>query len=115
VVTNLMLTALDALRAGGRLTLGVHREHVERPAEPGSAPGGYVCLTVQAQGEDPDSETHELGFPGALASTLAGARAGLGLSACHWVVREHGGWIEADRQPGEGSTLAVFLPVESDK
>ena len=35
---------------------------------------------------------------------------GLGLAMCRHIAVAHGGWIEAQSVPGEGSTFKVFLP-----
>jgi len=39
---------------------------------------------------------------------------GLGLAMCRHVATAHGGWIEAESVPGEGSTFTVFLPAAAD-
>ncbi len=36
---------------------------------------------------------------------------GLGLSIAYWIVRAHGGRIEVDSHPGEGTTFCVWLPL----
>ena len=43
-----------------------------------------------------------------------GQGTGLGLSISHGIVSEHGGWMTVVSRLGEGTTFAVFLPVEVD-
>jgi len=40
---------------------------------------------------------------------------GLGLSACHSIVTEHGGKIYAKSKPGEGATFVIELPLTAKK
>jgi signal transduction histidine kinase len=39
-----------------------------------------------------------------------GEGTGLGLSISHSIVHEHGGWIQVESKPGEGSCFSVYLP-----
>ena len=40
---------------------------------------------------------------------------GLGLSACHGIVTEHGGRIYAKSKPGQGVTFFVELPLITEE
>jgi polar amino acid transport system substrate-binding protein len=39
---------------------------------------------------------------------------GLGLSISHTIVKDHGGRMEFESQPGQGTTATVYLPVKGD-
>jgi signal transduction histidine kinase len=40
-----------------------------------------------------------------------GQGTGLGLSICYSIIKEHGGRIYAESEPGKGATLVVELPI----
>ena len=45
-------------------------------------------------------------------SSRNGNHSGLGLSMVSWIIHAHGGWIQAESVPGEGSTFTFGLPLE---
>jgi signal transduction histidine kinase len=41
-----------------------------------------------------------------------GQGTGLGLSIAAGIVQDHGGWITVHSQPGQGTCMAIYVPME---
>lgn len=96
---NLLLNAIQAMPDGGTLTL-----------KTAHAPGSHlVTATVADTGCGIRPEDRERVF-NVFYSTKPGGT-GLGLPLVHRIIDEHGGFIEFDSAPGEGTTFVVSLPV----
>ena len=102
VLTNLILNAMDAMPAGGRLTIATR--HV---------PGREVLVTVADTGVGmPETIRQRIFEP--FYSTKGDAGSGLGLSMAYSIVRRHGGQIHVDSEPGTGTTFTLTFPVFAD-
>jgi len=114
VLTNLMMNAVHAMPNGGLITLHVEREHVADPKDRHASEGDFVKLTVQDEGVGiPEDRLDEI-FTAFFTTKKEGAGTGLGLSVCHGIVREHGGWIEVQSEVGEGTQFTVYLPEREE-
>jgi signal transduction histidine kinase len=112
VFLNLILNAVQAMPAGGQITLrtAVHNGSGAGGAET-SAPGPMVEVAVTDTGSGiPPNILKDL-FTPFLTTKRRGT--GLGLSVSRRIVEDHGGWITAESPAGQGATFRVFLPVES--
>jgi len=99
VVTNLILNAIDAMPAGGTLTI---RTHVER--------GDVVVLTVSDTGTGmPEAVRKRVFDP--FFTTKGEAGMGLGLSVSYSIVKRHNGEMRVDSLLGRGTTFTIVLPV----
>ena len=111
-ISHLVLNALDAMPAGGRLTVSTEKISLA-PAQtqPAARQGEFVCLTVRDTRCGIPSENLPRIFEPFFTTKDAGDRCGLGLAAVHGIVKQHQGWTEARSQLGLGTTIKIFLPA----
>jgi len=109
VVINLVVNARDAMPAGGRLILETANVELgEEEALPDLPTGRYVRLTVSDTGEGIPEEVREHLFEPFFTTKDRGM--GLGLATAYGIVRQFGGHIRVDSEPGRGSIFSVYLP-----
>ena len=113
VLMNLVVNARDAMPSGGRLTLRSSRTRLDADAAaqfPGMAPGDYVVLEVTDSGVGMSEEIRQKLFEPFFTTKPEGTGTGLGLSTVYGIVRQAGGWIQVESQPGMGATFRIGLP-----
>ena len=112
VVVNLAVNARDAMPGGGRLTITT-RNVVLDPAEAGRlevAPGEFVRLTVADTGTGIAPEHAGRIFEPFFTTKPQGQGTGLGLAVCYGIVKQAGGELTVQTEPGHGSAFIAFLP-----
>jgi two-component system NtrC family sensor kinase len=112
VLTNLLVNGIQAMPDGGQLSVGARELHVGEPPERRARPGRYVEIAVVDQGVGIAPERLERVFNPFFTTKGPGEGTGLGLSVCHGIMREHGGWIDVESRVGEGSTFRVYVPSD---
>lgn len=113
ILANLALNARDAMPDGGKLTLETanfesHRSFLRRSPE--VAPGSYVMLAVTDDGVGMAEQVKAHIFEPFFTTKRPGMRAGLGLSTCFGIVKQHGGHILVRSKPKKGTTFRILLP-----
>src|SRR5690606_11006741 len=98
VLLNLLTNALDACEDGGTITLRTRS----------AADGVEVHVIDTGLGIDP--AIRDKVFDPFFTTKPVGKGTGLGLSISYGIVREHGGTIEVESVPGEGTHFTVSLP-----
>jgi two-component system, NtrC family, sensor kinase len=113
MLLNLTVNAIQAMPQGGLVRVLVREVRTPHPEQPGAGSRNHVCIRVEDDGEGIDELVHAQLFEPFFTTKPPGHGTGLGLSIVQGIVREHGGWLELESRPAEGSRFSVFLPVEA--
>ncbi|MGE4553811.1 MAG: ATP-binding protein [Desulfovibrionaceae bacterium] len=97
VFMNLLQNAIAATPPGGRIDVL------------GSDAGGYVRLTVRDSGAGIDPEHLPHIFEPFYTTKEVGKGTGLGLAVTYSIIKRHGGRIEVQSTPGQGTSFHVLL------
>ncbi|MGE5486967.1 MAG: ATP-binding protein [bacterium] len=97
VILNLAINAIEAMPRGGTLEFGISRT------------GAGVELWVRDDGLGIPADDLDRIFDPFFTTKEHGT--GLGLSVAHQIVTQHGGEMEARRNPGSGMSFRVVLPL----
>ncbi|MDA3963748.1 MAG: transporter substrate-binding domain-containing protein [Planctomycetota bacterium] len=114
-VMNLATNARDAMNAQGCLRVTTHDTDLPADAarliHPDLKAGRYCELRVIDTGGGMDDDTMQHIFEPFFTTKEAGKGTGLGLAMVYGTVREHGGAIVCESQPGVGTTFRAWLPL----
>jgi len=117
VLLNLCVNARDAMANEGTLTIGVSAVHLDQKqthSQPESVSGAFVELKVSDTGTGIPPELVSKIFEPFFTTKETGKGTGLGLSTVMGIVRSHGGFVEVESAPGEGTTFHIYFPVPQE-
>jgi two-component system cell cycle sensor histidine kinase/response regulator CckA len=113
VIINLVVNARDAMPDGGKIhvrTKNMTADDCKTYHEIALTPADYVVIEVEDNGHGIPADVKDKIFEPFFTTKEVGKGTGLGLSMVYGIVKQTGGWIFCDSEPGRGATFRIFLP-----
>jgi signal transduction histidine kinase/ActR/RegA family two-component response regulator len=102
VLVNMVFNAVDAMPAGGQLTLSANERD------------GFVEISISDTGTGMNQEVRSRVFD-PFFTTKGEAGMGLGLAVCYGIIQRHEGTIEVESRSGQGTTFRIKLAIAEIK
>jgi PAS domain S-box-containing protein len=115
VIMNLITNARDAMSQGGKLRIDTRQIYLDRDfieAHGFGEAGEYALVSVSDTGMGMDEQTRSRIFEPFFTTKEQDKGTGLGLSMVYGTVKKHNGYINVYSEPGNGTTVKIYLPLE---
>jgi PAS domain S-box-containing protein len=115
VLINLAFNARDAMASGGTIKVTTESRRLDEAAARRLIgipipPGRYGLISVEDTGHGMDQTTLAQVFEPFFTTKAVGLGTGLGLSTVYGIVKQSGGYVWVESNPGEGTRFTVCLP-----
>ncbi|MFW6241861.1 MAG: PAS domain S-box protein, partial [Thermodesulfobacteriota bacterium] len=114
IAMNLIANAYHAAEeTDGQIGVRLSEVHIQgdHPDRPDIPPGRYACLLVSDTGRGISPEIRHRIFDPYFTTKAQGKGTGLGLAMVYGIVKDHGGEITVESEPGRGTVFRVYLPA----
>jgi CheY-like chemotaxis protein len=114
-VLNIALNSRDAMPEGGEIILSTELKTLDesyfRARSLDLSPGDYLSIGVTDNGLGMSAEVVKRIFEPFFTTKEAGKGLGMGMASVYGTVTNHGGVVEVESHPGEGTTVSLLLPA----
>ncbi len=100
VFMNLLANAIQAIEGQGTITISTR-----------AVEGGRVVVSIRDSGSGMSPDVQRRIFDPFFTTKDVGKGTGLGLSISHGIIEDHGGSIEVESEPGQGTDFRITLPM----
>jgi two-component system cell cycle sensor histidine kinase/response regulator CckA len=114
VIINLAVNARDAMPGGGALairTANVRQDQILRRGHEAMPVGDYVLIEVTDTGIGISKDNLARIFDPFFSTKELGLGTGLGLSTVYGIVKQTGGFVFVNSDPGRGAAFQIYLPL----
>jgi signal transduction histidine kinase len=111
-LANLVVNAIQASAEGGAIDVALRATRARRTGAAGGDEIEREGFEVSVRDHGPGMSADVLArvFEPFFTTKPVGESTGLGLSVANDILDEHGGWMQAESEPGRGSRFSMFLP-----
>ena len=114
MVMNLVSNAVDAMPAGGTITIATRDCYLDQALDGYETipQGEYVVLKISDEGIGmPPSDLERIFEPFYTKKKMGHSGTGLGMSVVWGTVKDHGGYIDIATEEARGTTFLLYFPI----
>jgi PAS domain S-box-containing protein len=113
-IINVLMNACEASPPGGDVLVQVEKDVMSRQnahSRYALREGTYAVINITDRGAGMDEECRARAFEPFFTTKTNRHHAGLGLTAAYGILEAHGGLLELESIPGQGTRVRLYLPV----
>jgi signal transduction histidine kinase len=114
---NLLVNSFEAIEDEGKVVVITENRYLDKPIKgyDTTIPGNYVTLKICDSGMGiPQDKLAKIFEPFYTSKSMGRSGTGLGMTVVWGTVKDHGGYLDVESSPENGTIITVFLPVQEN-